>query len=152
MCKTLLAGTLRKTLVGTVATLSGSAGLGGLLRGWLFEIPRHVFHDRVFDLRWQMQAFSGSTLVTSSVVVNSGNSLLDVLNYGKFVDLSVTAAKSQVSTILILGDPSPDALSKFMRPTSQPETQGLPCMLQPDDFQGDGPGQERQGRSPCCPM
>jgi hypothetical protein len=106
MCKTLLAGTLRKTLVSTVATISGSTGLGVYPVDGYSRFVGILSTIGSMTLRWQMQAFSGTSLVSSSTTINSGSSLLDVRNYGKFVDLSVTAANSQVATVLILGDPS----------------------------------------------
>jgi hypothetical protein len=57
-------------------------------------------------IRYQMGATSGTYLVSSSFVVNSGPNTIDYLNYGHAVDWAITAINSQVvSGILIYGEP-----------------------------------------------
>ena len=56
-------------------------------------------------LQWKMGAHSGDYQVTSSMVINSGSSILDVLNYGVYANFQITAATSQAPKFLILGEP-----------------------------------------------
>lgn len=58
-----------------------------------------------FTLRWQMGVHSGDYQVSSSVVINSGGTVLDVLNHGLYVNFSVTQANSQTPTFIVLGEP-----------------------------------------------
>jgi hypothetical protein len=50
-------------------------------------------------------ASGGPYLVSSNWSVNSGPNLLDSINYGDYTRFDVTAAKSQVCSILIRGEP-----------------------------------------------
>jgi hypothetical protein len=56
-------------------------------------------------LRWQMGVHSGNFQVTSSIVINSGATIFDQLNYGIYVNFTVTAANSQTPTFFLLGEP-----------------------------------------------
>jgi hypothetical protein len=56
-------------------------------------------------LRYQIGVHSGNYQVTSSVVINSGASVFDVLNFGLYVNFTVTQANSQVPTFLVMGEP-----------------------------------------------
>jgi hypothetical protein len=56
-------------------------------------------------LRWQMGVHSGDYQVTSSIVINSGNTVFDQLNYGLYVNFTITAANSQTPKYLMIGEP-----------------------------------------------
>jgi hypothetical protein len=56
-------------------------------------------------LRWQMGVHSGDYQVTSSVVINSGATTFDQVNYGLYVNFTVTAANSQAPRFFLLGEP-----------------------------------------------
>ena len=56
-------------------------------------------------LQWQFGVHSGNYQVTSSLVINSGASILDVLNFGLYVNFTVTAANSQTPTFVVMGEP-----------------------------------------------
>jgi hypothetical protein len=55
-------------------------------------------------LRYQMGVQSGDYQVSSSFVVNSGPQLFDVLNFGVYVNFTVTAAQSNAPDFLIMGE------------------------------------------------
>jgi hypothetical protein len=56
-------------------------------------------------LRRQMGVHSsGNYQVTSSGVINSGGAVFDVLNYGLYVNFTITAANSYAPTFLLLGE------------------------------------------------
>jgi hypothetical protein len=40
----------------------------------------------------------------SSVVINSGGTIFDVINYGRFTNFAITAANSQTPSYVILGE------------------------------------------------
>jgi len=52
-----------------------------------------------------MGVHSGDYQVSSSFVVNSGPQLFDVLNYGLYVNFTVTAAQSNAPDFLVMGEP-----------------------------------------------
>jgi hypothetical protein len=56
-------------------------------------------------LRWQMGVHSGDFQVTSSIVINSGNTVFDQVNYGLYVNFTVTVANSQTPDYLMMGEP-----------------------------------------------
>src|SRR5215468_3511243 len=55
-------------------------------------------------LAYRMGADSGNFIVTSSVVINSGASVFDVINYGRVVNFQVTAGTSQAPTFFLQGE------------------------------------------------
>jgi hypothetical protein len=52
-----------------------------------------------------MGVHSGDYQVTSSVVINSGATIFDQLNYGLYVNFTVTAANSQMPKYYVMGEP-----------------------------------------------
>jgi hypothetical protein len=52
-----------------------------------------------------MGVHSGDYQVASSFVVNFGPQLFDVLNYGVYVNFSVTAAQSNAPDFIVIGEP-----------------------------------------------
>ena len=58
-----------------------------------------------FTLRYQMGVDSGTYQVSSSTTVNSGGSVLDVLQYGRFLNLGFTSVVSAVPTVYLAGEP-----------------------------------------------
>jgi hypothetical protein len=56
-------------------------------------------------LRRQMGVHSGEYQVTGSVVTNSGGTIFDQLNYGPYVNFTVTGANSQTPRYIVMGEP-----------------------------------------------
>ena len=56
-------------------------------------------------LRYRMGVASGAFQVSSTIAVNSGPGVIDVLNYGQFADFAITAARSTVYNLLVNGEP-----------------------------------------------
>lgn len=89
---------------GSATTIPGSTGLGVYNTGGyarfvgLFSIVGSI------TLQYRMGVFSGNYQVTSSVVVNSGGSSIDVLNLGRFTEFTFSAANSQTPTYYIMGE------------------------------------------------
>ncbi len=52
-------------------------------------------------LAYRMGIESGNLLVTSSTVINSGNSVFDVINYGRYTNFQITAGTSQAPTFFL---------------------------------------------------
>lgn len=52
-----------------------------------------------------MGVHSGDYQVTSSIVINSGATLFDQLNYGLYANFSIIAANSQTPDYVVLGEP-----------------------------------------------
>src|SRR5262245_694036 len=56
-------------------------------------------------LQWRMGVHSGDYQVSSSVVINSGNTVFDALNLGLYVNFSITQGTSQAPRFLIIAEP-----------------------------------------------
>lgn len=59
-----------------------------------------------FTFRYQMQSISGTTLVTSTLVVNSGGQILDAINYGEYIGLGFTQVVSSQPRVFLYGEPT----------------------------------------------
>ena len=55
--------------------------------------------------RMQFGPSSGTYFVSSSTVANSGGVVIDVVNYGMFVNLALTAVVSENIGVLLFGEP-----------------------------------------------
>jgi hypothetical protein len=55
--------------------------------------------------RMQFGPSSGTYFVSSTSVINSGGNILDVVNYGAFVNFGFTAAVSCAAGVYIYGEP-----------------------------------------------
>jgi hypothetical protein len=55
-------------------------------------------------LQWQTGTHSGDFQVTSSVVINSGSTIFDQINYGLYTNFRITAATSQAWRGVIVGE------------------------------------------------
>lgn len=58
-----------------------------------------------FTLQWRMGVHSGDYQVTSSIVINSGNTIFDTLNFGLYTNFTITAANSQTPAFVVMGEP-----------------------------------------------
>ena len=56
-------------------------------------------------LQFRSGVQSGNCQSTSATTINSGSSVLDMLNYGLYLNLTVSAANSQTPTYLVMGEP-----------------------------------------------
>ena len=56
-------------------------------------------------LQWRLGVHSGDYRITSSTVINSGNTIFDQLNYGLYANFMVTAATSQAPRYVVMGEP-----------------------------------------------
>jgi hypothetical protein len=103
----ILDGHARRTLVGTTnLSVVGSIGLGVFNVSQYSRLAGMISIIGSATVRYQMGISSGNYAVSSSFTANSGGSVFDVLNYGRAVDCSQTAANSQVvGGILICGEP-----------------------------------------------
>lgn len=59
-----------------------------------------------FTFRHQMGSASGTYIVTSTTVVNSGPSVFDQVNYGKYLNLGFTQIVSSQPRVFIFGEPT----------------------------------------------
>jgi len=107
MAEAIVTGHARTTLVGTTALAVDSGTLLGVfnvnrysrLAGMLSVVGSVTF-------RYRMGINSGTYQVSSSFVANSGPSTLDVLNYGRQVELMFSLATSQsMNAVLVYGEP-----------------------------------------------
>ena len=56
-------------------------------------------------LQWQMGLHSGDFQVTSSILISSGNSTFDQVNFGIYANFTIIAANSQTPDYLVMGEP-----------------------------------------------
>lgn len=56
-------------------------------------------------LQWWLGVHSGDFQVTSSIVINSGITIFDQLNYGLYAEFGFIAANSQTPRFLLIGEP-----------------------------------------------
>ena len=102
----IIEGAARKTLFsGAAATVVGSTGLG------VYDVSKYSRFTGLFSvvgsvtLRWRMGVQSGSYVVTSSTVINSGPAVFETLNYGRFSEWTFLAANSQTPTYIVQAEP-----------------------------------------------
>ena len=90
---------------GNPTTIPGSIDFGTFQCGGFSRFTEMFSTVGSMTLRWSMGVHSGNYQVTSSVVINSGGTVFDVLNYGLYVNFSIIAANSQTPSYIILGEP-----------------------------------------------
>src|SRR5262245_15778374 len=92
---------------GAATTIPGSTNLGTYQVGGFSRFTGLFQTVGSMTLQWQMGVHSGDFQfqVTSSIVVNSGNSLIDVTNYGLYVNFTITAANSQTPDFVLIAEP-----------------------------------------------
>ena len=90
---------------GSSTTIPGSTDLGTYQTGGFSRLTGLFSVVGSMTLQYRMGVHSGNYQVTSSVVINSGGSILDVINYGLHANFTITAANSQTPTFLLLGEP-----------------------------------------------
>jgi hypothetical protein len=90
---------------GNPSTVPGSTNLGTFECGGFSRFTGMFSTVGSMTLRWQMGVHSGDYQVTSSIVINSGGSTFDVLNFGLYVNFTITAANSQAPSYIVLGEP-----------------------------------------------
>ena len=89
----------------TNTTIPGSTDLGTYHCGGFNRFVGLFSTVGSMTLRWQMGVYSRNFQVTSSILINSGATIFDAVNFGRFVNFTVTAANSQTPTFLLLGEP-----------------------------------------------
>jgi hypothetical protein len=89
---------------GNATTIPESTDLGTYQVGGFSRFTGLFQSVGSMTLRWQMGVHSGNFQVTSSIVINSGATIFDQLNYGIYVNFTVTAANSQTSTYVSFGE------------------------------------------------
>lgn len=93
------------TPAGAATTIPGSTDLGTFQCGGFSRFTGIFSTVGSMTLRYQMGVNSGNYQVSSSIVVNSGGAVFDVINYGLYVNFTITAANSQTPTFFLLGEP-----------------------------------------------
>src|SRR5262245_59878356 len=97
----------RYALVRTTSlSAANSTGLGTALNTARFSRFTGLFSiigSATFVYR--MGIATGVYQVTSSMVINSGGSVLDVINYGQFSEMFFSAINSQIASVVVLGEP-----------------------------------------------
>jgi len=107
MASEFIKGHGRRSLISNVAaSVPGSTGFG------VHDVQQYSRFTGLIScigsitVRYQLGISSGAYQVTSSFVANSGGSSFDVLNPGgRFADISVSAANSQVLAFGFIGEP-----------------------------------------------
>jgi hypothetical protein len=90
---------------GSPTTIPGSINPGTFQCGGFSRFVGMFSGVGSMILRWQMGVHSGDYQVTSSIVINSGNTIFDQLNVGLYVNFTVTAAASQQVRYLMIEEP-----------------------------------------------
>ena len=90
---------------GSPTTIPGSTNLGTYQCGGFSRFTGVFGSVGSMMLQWQMGVHSGDFQVTSSILISSGNSIFDQLNYGVYVNFSIIAANSQTPDFLMMGEP-----------------------------------------------
>lgn len=90
---------------GNPTTIPGSTNLGTFVVGGFSRFVGVIGTVGSMTLQWQMGCHSGDFQVTSSIVINSGQTIFDQINYGLYVNFTVTAANSQTPKFLVMGEP-----------------------------------------------
>ena len=87
--RSIIDGQTKHTLFsGTAASVPGSTGLGAYSTSKYARFGGVLSVVGSVTLRWRMGIDDGNYQVTSSVVINSGAAVFDVLNYGRFTDFN----------------------------------------------------------------
>jgi hypothetical protein len=109
MASAFIKGHGRRSLIANVAaSVPGSTGISF----GVFDVTQYSRFTGLIScigsvtVRYQLGINSGAYQVTSSFVANSGGSSFDVLNPGgRFADISISAANSQVLAFGFIGEP-----------------------------------------------
>jgi hypothetical protein len=106
---TIVKGAARAVLVEqTAVPLTGSGGVafGTFNAGLYSRITGLVGNISSVTVRVQFGISSAAFQVSSSLVVNSGGGIIDLINYGRYVNLSLSQAGSQtLAGIAFYGEP-----------------------------------------------
>jgi hypothetical protein len=94
-----------RTPAGTPTTIPGSTDLGTYQVGGFSRLIGMFSTVGSMTLTWRMGCHSGDYQVSSSVVINSGASVFDQVNFGLYVNFAITAANSQVPKFVLIGEP-----------------------------------------------
>ena len=86
-------------------TIPGSTDLGTYQVGGFSRFCGMFLSVGSMTLQWRLGVHSGDYQVTSSIVINSGASVFDQINYGLYVNFTITAANSQVPKYVIVAEP-----------------------------------------------
>lgn len=91
---------------GSPATIPGSTGLGTYQTGGFSRFTGVFGSVGSMTLQWQMGVHSGDYQLTSSVLISSGQTVFDQLNFGIYANFSIIAANSQTPDFMIMGEPT----------------------------------------------
>ena len=102
-----LAGHNRRTLLSLVTSGIGSGGgdLGTFNVDGFSRLTGLVSVTGSTTLRCQFGINSGTYQVSSTLVVNSGGSVFDMVNYGRVANFAFSLANSTVFTLNLFGEP-----------------------------------------------
>ena len=102
----ILEGAAQKTLFsGVAATVVGSTGLGVFDTSKFSQFTGMLSVTGSVTLRWRLGIQSGTYLVTSSMIVNSGPAIFSTANFGKYSEWGFSAANSQTPSYIVQAEP-----------------------------------------------
>lgn len=90
---------------GSPTTIPGSTDLGTFQCGGFSRFVGMFSTVGSMTLRWQMGIHSGDYQVTSSILISSGNTIFDQLNFGVYVNFAIISANSQTPDFLVMSEP-----------------------------------------------
>ena len=104
----LLGGASKATVVNTVLTVASGAtpDLGAFQIDQFGRVECLASVTGSFTFRYRMGVSSGTWLVSSTFVINSGGSVFDFFPYGRVADFDFTSVVSNIATIYISGHPT----------------------------------------------
>lgn len=96
----------RKLLFSAVnSTITASGGLGEYPVGGFPRISGQCVNVGSVSLRWRMGVTSGTYGVSSTMTINSGQTIIDFINYGLSIDFGFTAVQSTQFSITMFKEP-----------------------------------------------
>ena len=99
-------GQQRVTLVNTATAVAsgGTVDFGTFPSNMFARLGGMFSVVGSFSFRYQMGVASGTYLVSSTTVINSGALVFDQIQYGAFINLGFTAVVSSVPTVYLFGE------------------------------------------------
>ena len=88
----------------TSISVTGSTGLGIYDTAQYSRLAGFVTVTGSVTLRFRSGVNSAAFQISSSFAINSGPFIIDQINFGHVLDLSFTAANSQIASVLIYGE------------------------------------------------
>jgi len=90
---------------GNNTTVVSGSDLGTVQTGGFSRITGMFNIVGSMTLQFRSGVHSGNFQITSLTTLNSGSSVLDMLNWGLYLNVQVTAANSQTPTFVVMGEP-----------------------------------------------